>query len=776
MELVDLYTLDGDTDRILVTSALPYVNNVPHLGNMVPLISADVYTRYLKMKGLKAAYICASDEHGTRTETEAARQGIDEETYCRRIHDRMEEVFRWFHVDFDYFGRTSIPENHELTQQLFLAADANGYIEEQEIEQLYSVEEDKYLPDTFVIGTCPHCGYHEANGDQCDDCGRFLDPHELISPRSKTMPSATLESRRTRHLYLKLDALAPATKAWIESMDHWSGSIRNIPLAWIEGGMHARGITRDLKWGIQVPKDGFRDKVFYVWFDAPIGYIASTWAWCKETGQELDDWWKGGKSHLLHFLGKDNVPFHTLMWPGTLIAADQDWNLPTYISSNEYLTYEGKAFSKSRGIGVFSEDAMALDFPADAWRFYIVSNRPEQRDVDFDFKSFQNVVSTALVDNIGNLVNRTLSFTAKRIGAIPPEGTLTVLDQSTLAEANAKVAEIEDAYKNCKLRLAARLILELGDIGNRYFQESEPWATFKSDRPRCETTLHVACRLVYQLAQLAWPLMPERCGLILKTLGGAFDQSFPGPGPLDAPPLLFQKIDDAKIEALIAQFGDKKEDDGVLAFTKEPEVTWPCVILSFDDLTIKRRIKPLRRKIKEEVGKLDLDALEQLEHVQAYQELMEKFDRGGKHSVQNLIDIVRREGKLPNINALVDIYNLYSLREGIIMGAYDRTSIKGTLIYGQTDGTERFYPVKGGAPASIDSGEWVLKDETGQVVTRVASKQAEAVAISTNTTSCAMCIQGNPLVPVERLQEIAEAMAAEVVERCGGTWKLVHAG
>lgn len=780
MKLSDIYDLNEHTDRILVTCALPYVNNVPHLGNMVPILSADVYSRFLKLKGIRSIYVCATDEHGTRTEIEAAKVGLDENAYCQQLHDRMLEVFRWFNVDFDHFGRTSCEDNHKLTQELFLKALEKGAILEDEIQQLYSAEDDMYLPDTYVIGTCPYCGNTAAQGDQCDQCGRLLDPLELIEPRSK-VSGAIPEVRSTRHLFLRLDELSPRLKAWIESQDHWEGIIRNMPLGWIGEGLRPRAITRDLKWGVKVPKEGFEDKVFYVWFDAPVGYVGATAEWARANNESLEDWWKGGKARLIHFLGKDNVPFHTLMWPATLLAADDGWNLPTYIASNEYLNYDGESFSKSRNVGVFSEDAAKLDFPADAWRFYIIANRPEKRDFDFDFEGFQNVIKTALVGNFGNLVNRVLSFTHKRIGSIPEASKLTQHDQDTLAAMEAKTEEIFRAYEHFELRQVARLVLELGDIGNQYFQEAQPWSTFKTDRAACETTLHVAAQVLHRLAQVCWPIMPERCETVLGWMKSDIHSPFKAGVELDAPTLLFQNVDDDVIAKLKAEYGGAAEEeaaaeDGQLEFVKEPEVTWPCVILELEDLTIKRRIKSLRKQIKARIAEVDLEALAASPQVQAYNELIEKYDKGARHSVQNLIDIVGREGKLPNINSLVDIYNTWSLTEGIVMGAYDLRAVKGRLIYAQTDGTEHFYPVKGSDPVKIEPGEWVIKDDANMVITRVASKQAEAVAIQGDTTRCAICVQGHPGISVEKLKEVAEGMAHEISERCGGSWRMVFAG
>lgn len=781
MQLSHIHALNAEVDRVLVTCALPYVNNVPHLGNMVPLISADAYARFLKRKGVKSIYICATDEHGTRTEIEAAKAGLDEDTYCQQIHARMLEVFRWFHVDFTHFGRTSCAENHALTQELFLKAEQHGAILEQEIKQLYSAQDEMFLPDSYVLGTCPYCGYDKAQGDQCSNCGRLLDGLQLINPRSR-LSGAVPEVRATKHLFLRLDALSPRLKAWLEAQTHWEGIIRNLPLGWIAEGLQPRAITRDLRWGVRVPKAGYEDKVFYVWFDAPIGYIGATAEWVKQEqaqgrDERLEAWWKGGRSRVVHFLGKDNVPFHTLMWPATLLAADDGWNLPSYIASNEYLTYEGDAFSKSRGVGVFSEDAVKTGIPADAWRYYILANRPEKRDVDFSFKDFQTVISADLVGNLGNLVNRVMSFTAKHFGEVPAPGELWELDRKAIEDASAKAQEIEEAYGSFELRQAARLLLDLGDVGNRYFQAAEPWRWLKEDRARCATVLHTGLSILHKLMGLAWPILPERAEVVFAAMGSGLGQELEVGAKLQAPPLLFQHVDDATIQALTERYGSKQEAAvGPLEFEKDPAVSWPCVILELDGVEVKKKVKSIRTWVKEETDKLDLAAIEARADVRAYDALLQAHDKGARHSVQNLIELVRREGKLPTINGLVDIYNLYSLREGLVMGAYDRKAIRGKLLYAVATGAEHFYPVKGAEKAPIHAGEWVLKDEADMVVTRVASKQAEAVAVTEDTTRCAMCIQGNPETPLARLVEVSERMGAELTARCGGTWRLVFAG
>ena len=777
MKLLDLYRFDEHTDRVLVTCALPYVNNVPHLGNMVPIISADVYSRYLKMRKIPSIYICATDEHGTRTEIEAARAGLDEETYCKGLHDRMLGIFEWFNVDFTHFGRTSGEDNHRLTQEIFKKADAGGYVLDQETVQLYDEVEGVFLPDTFVRGTCPNCGYVKAKGDQCDQCQRLLDPMELIEPRS-VLSGSTPVKRNSRHLFLRLDALAPHIKAWIEGQDHWEGIIRNMPLGWIQEGMLPRAITRDLKWGVQVPREGFEDKVFYVWFDAPIGYIGATAEWARQTGESLEDWWKGGKARLVHFLGKDNVPFHTLMWPGALLAADDGWNLPWYIASNEYLNYEGGKFSKTDDVGVFSDDVVGLGFPADAWRFFIISNRPEKRDTDFSFKELQSVINTSLVGNIGNLVNRAFSFMHKRYGAIPEPGELGEAEAEVLKAVEVKARAIDKAYARFELRKVASLLLELSDIGNKYFQQSEPWRTFTEDEPQCRTSLFVEATLVHRLLGLVWPIMPERAEAALDWIGCALGDDLAVGTPTKKPKYLFSKVEDETIAELCERFaGAGEEALEPLEFTREAGVDWPCVILELTGLSIKRRSGGLERWKEASIAEMDLDAIGALPHVRAYDAILEGRDIGGREtSVRNLIKIVRRQGKLPNINTLVDVYNTYSLKEGVVMGAYERQTIGGRLIYAVADGSERFIPVKGKAAEPIAPGEWVLRDDKKMVVTKVTTKQSEAAAVTPSTKGCAMCIQGNEHIGAERLQEIATEMAEKIVEVCGGQWRVVFAG
>jgi len=776
MKIKDLYKMNDKTDRFLVTCALPYVNNVPHLGNLVPILSADVYNRFLVMKGYKSIYICATDEHGTRTEIEAAKQGIDENTYCKRLHDEILSIFDWFNVDFNYFGRTSASENHELTQNLFNNLDKNGFITEEEVKQLYCKKDKIFLPDTYVEGICPKCNTPGAKGDQCDTCGTLLDPLELTEPRC-TLCKERPEEKISNYLFLRLDKLSPKLKSWLEGQDHWSGIIKNMPLGWIAEGLKPRAITRDLKWGVEVPKKGYEDQVFYVWFDAPIGYIAATWEWAKKKNEKLEDWWKKGKARLVHFLGKDNVPFHTIMWPATLTGADDGWNLPDYVASNEYLNYEGGAFSKSRNRGVFSNDVVKMPFSTDMWRYFIISNRPEKNDTDFSFEAFKTMVNADLLGNLSNLVNRLFSFTSKKIGKIPAASNLSEQDKEALNSADEKIKEIEKCYFNFELRMAVKHILELGDIGNKYLQSAEPWKTLKEDKAKCETSLNTAFRLVHKVMHVLWPVIPETGEKVLSWMGCKLNEEFKDGIAIKSPELLFKMIEDDVITELSEKFRGEIEGDTPLVFEKEKAVDWPCVILEFKDINVRRRVNRFERLKDETMKKLNLVEIENKIHVRAYDAVLKDRDLGGRSSsIMNLINNVKKEGKLPNINIVADLYNLSSLANGIVMGAYDKKAITGKLKYAVAKGKEHFIPIKGKAKEEIKKGEWVIKDESDMVITKVISKESHAVAVNTQTKNCAVCIQGNDKTKIKDLEKIALDLAEQIKEFCGGSYRLVHKG
>ncbi|HKK47601.1 MAG TPA: methionine--tRNA ligase, partial [Alkalispirochaeta sp.] len=466
----------------LITSALPYVNNIPHLGNLIQVLSADVFARFCRSRGYETLYVCGTDEYGTATETRAREEGITPKELCDRYYAIHTDIYNWFEIAFDKWGRTSTPEHTTITQDIFLKLHAQGYIREETIEQLYSEASQMFLADRYVRGTCPHCGYEDARGDQCEHCGKLLDPTDLIDPRS-AMDGSKPVVKETTHLYIDLPAVLPKLQEWLSRASvegKWSRNAIQMTQGWIRDGLRQRAITRDLKWGIPVPLEGFEDKVFYVWFDAPIGYISIT---ATHTERWAEDWWKNpDEVELFQFIGKDNIPFHTVIFPSSLLGSGDEWTLLHHMSSSEYLNYEGGQFSKSKGIGVFGNDAQDTGIPADVWRFYMFYNRPETSDYTFTWDDFQEKVNGELIGNLGNLVNRTLTFLTRYFDGVVLSGATGDAARGEFwNEVEQREAQITDKLEWAGLRDGFRQIFALSSYGNRTFQAAEPWKTRKSD-------------------------------------------------------------------------------------------------------------------------------------------------------------------------------------------------------------------------------------------------------------------------------------------------------
>ncbi len=549
--------------RRLVTSALPYVNNIPHLGNLIQVLSADVFARYCRSAGYETLYVCGTDEYGTATETRALEEGITPRQLCDRFHAIHRDIYQWFGIAFDTFGRTSAPEQTEVTQSIFLDLDANGFILEQTIEQLYLASKSLFLADRFVRGTCPSCGYKEARGDQCENCGKLLDPTDLHDPWTPLAPGEALEIRPTKHLYIDLPQLKDKLEAWLaQAQAPWARNAVKMTEAWIRDGLKPRAITRDLKWGIPVPKDGFRDKVFYVWFDAPIGYISMT----AGLTPDWKSWWQNPDNvELYQFIGKDNIPFHTVVFPSSLLGSGRPWTMLHTMSSTEYLNYEAGKFSKSAGVGVFGTDAVETGIPADVWRFYLFYNRPEKSDTLFTWKDFQERVNSDLIGNFANLVNRTLTFSRKNWGSEIPTGQPNSALQVQVTEA---LTTIRASFEKAELRDALKGILELSDLGNKTFQDAEPWKLVKTDPVQAAALLHDLVYLVRDLAFLIQPFLPATSARVAGFLGlppsPAWDWNlvaqWEGLTQIGTPEILFQKLEDADIGRWQAKFaGSQKE-------------------------------------------------------------------------------------------------------------------------------------------------------------------------------------------------------------------------
>ncbi|MDR1399188.1 MAG: methionine--tRNA ligase [Treponema sp.] len=517
--------------RRLITSALPYVNNVPHLGNLIQVLSADAFTRFCRLRGYETLYVCGTDEYGTATENRAAEEGISPQELCDRYHAIHADIYRWFNIAFDKFGRTSTPIQTEVTQDIFTKLDVNGFIVEHTDQQLHCAKCDRFLADRYVRGVCPHCGYEDARGDQCEACGKLLDPTELKEPRCSRCGSTPI-LRSTKHLYINLPKLKDQLEVWITvaaEKGDWANNAVQMTQAWIRDGLRERAITRDLKWGIPVPKAGYENKVFYVWFDAPIGYISITGNLGAERSGEpgfpadwhdfVKHWWKAPDDvELFQFIGKDNIPFHTVIFPSSQLGTGEQWTMLHHMSSSEYLNYESGKFSKSKGVGVFGTDVKETGIDADVWRFYIFYNRPEKADSLFTWKDFQEKVNGELIGNLGNLVNRTLSFVTRYYDGMIPDsdGSASAMFWNKVREFEADIsAKLEKA----ELRDAFRAIFELSSFANKTFQEGEPWKTRKENPPAAAVLIHDLCYLIKDLAILIHPYIPVAAEKIAAFLG-----------------------------------------------------------------------------------------------------------------------------------------------------------------------------------------------------------------------------------------------------------------
>ena len=552
----------------LVTSALPYVNNVPHLGNLTQVLSADVFARFCRLMGYETLYICGTDEYGTASETKALQEGMSPRELCDKYHEIHKAIYKWFNISFDYFGRTSTAKQTEIVQHIFNKVDENGYISEKEMTQLYCPTCKRFLADRFVNGECPNCHSEDARGDQCDNCGKLLDPTELINPRCSVCGS-TPEVRTTKHLFINLPKALPLLKEWMDKASKdgfWANNAIQITNSWIRDGLQERCITRDLKWGIPVPKPGYEDKVFYVWFDAPIGYISIT----ANAVKDWQYWWRDPENtELFQFIGKDNIPFHTVIFPSSLLATGEKWTMLHHMSSTEYLNYEGGKFSKSRGIGVFGNDVEDTGIPADCWRFYMFYNRPEKSDFTFTWKDFQDKVNKELIGNLSNLVNRTLSF-IKRFydGKIEnPE-----IDDALISEIREREKKITDLLEHAEEKDALHEIFALSDLGNKAFQDAEPWKKRTESPEEAKKLISTLYFLIRDLGVMVTPYIPSTGEKILSFLGrnnsvwkdiGNTD----GDVSVEKVELLFTKLEDKLIDELKIRYSgtqaERKEKEEV---------------------------------------------------------------------------------------------------------------------------------------------------------------------------------------------------------------------
>ncbi|MEV7117701.1 methionine--tRNA ligase [Kitasatospora griseola] len=563
--------------RQLITSALPYINGIKHLGNMVgSMLPADVYSRYLRQRGHEVLYICATDEHGTPAELAAQEAGLPVAEFCARAHDQQKAIYDGFQLSFDWFGRSSSPQNREITQEIARELHANGFIEERAIRQVYSIADGRFLPDRYIVGTCPHCGYDKARGDQCESCTRVLDPTDLLEPRSAISGSSELEVRETKHLFLLQSKLTDEVEAWIDANgDSWPVLASSIARKWLTEGLQDRAITRDLEWGVPVPADVWPElaaegKVFYVWFDAPIEYIGATKEWADATGGDWRSWWYEADDTVRYteFMAKDNVPFHTVMFPATILGSRKPWKKVDYVKAFNWLTYYGGKFSTSQKLGIFTDVALEL-LPADYWRYYLMASAPESDDSSFTWDLFAATVNKDLADTLGNFVNRVLSFSRKRFGDEVPAGAENSETEIALgAQIADLLAEYEAQLDALNFRKAAQALRALWSAGNAYLDVTAPWTQIKTDPEAAARTLRTAINLIHLYSVVSEPFIPTAARTVRESfaLDGdtrtwiSADEAralslVPAGTGFTVPPVLFAKITDEDLAAWTERFG-----------------------------------------------------------------------------------------------------------------------------------------------------------------------------------------------------------------------------
>jgi methionyl-tRNA synthetase len=556
-------------DRILVLCALPYTNAIPHVGNIVGShLPADIFARHCRMGGYETVFVGGTDENGTPTEVAALELKRSPKELTDVLYKVHKKIYDWFEISYDNFSRTSLPIHHKTTQDFFLEIYGNGFVSDGVLRLPYCEKDGLFLPDRYVVGTCPVCGYKFARGDQCENCATLLDPEQLIDPRCKIDGSIPI-FRDSKHLFLELGKLQHDLEKWIRAQKHWRKQVTSLALGWIKEGLKKRSITRDLKWGVPVPLDGYRNKVFYVWFDAPIGYISSTKEWGMKSGNpdRWKDFWLQKETRIFNFLGKDNIPFHTVFWPGMLIAHG-GYNLPYDVVGLQYLNYKGDKISKSRGRGISGEKVIEAGLTADTWRFYLTYLIPETKDTEFKWEEFGDRINNELVANIGNFVHRTLSFAWRYLDGQIEKGKQTAKDRRVDEQIRTAITEVRELLDQVRLRDALAKVSHIAAVGNEYFQHNEPWNLIKTDRKRCAEVIYLCASVCKSLAILLYPYLPssaEKIAEFFRLEGQIRWDNLEVPLEsvrITKPQILFKKLDQkelARVRSVVEKKSELKE-------------------------------------------------------------------------------------------------------------------------------------------------------------------------------------------------------------------------
>ena len=581
--------MSTDSSPIIVTSALPYANGPLHLGHLAgAYLTADFFVRYNRLKGEDVLFICGSDEHGVPITIAAEKEGVSPQDIVDRYHEWNKDTFQKMGISFDYYGRTSSAIHHETSQEIFTELYEKGFFKLKSEELFYDESTQMFLPDRYVKGECPNCGYGEAYGDQCEKCGNSLNPTELINPVS-ALSGETPVRKETQHWYMPLGEMQDKLESWIKTREHWKPNVMGQIKSWLQEGLNDRAATRDLNWGVPVPLEGADGKVLYVWFEAPIGYISATKEWAQQSNnpEAWKKYWKNDEAKLYHFIGKDNIVFHCIMFPIVLMEHG-NFILPENVPANEFLNLEGKKLSTSRGWAVWLHDYLE-HFEADYLRYALGVTLPESKDSDFSWKDFQNRVNNELVAVFGNFVNRASSFIEKYANSmVPPLVDPQPIDVEMLAAIDTQRQKIEFAYEHFRFREVVQEGMQLARLANKYFTDTEPWKTRKTNETACFNSLHVSIQVVAALSVLMEPILPEsmkmlrhQIGLSDSTKWSEISASMLTVGQsLQAATLLFQKIEDESIQLELDKLQNSLKDLSTESTVDYPALKSP---IQFDD-------------------------------------------------------------------------------------------------------------------------------------------------------------------------------------------------
>ena len=585
--------------RYTITAALPYTNGPIHIGHLAGVyVPADIYARYLRLNGNDVAFVCGSDEHGVAISMKAKKEGVSPQNIIDKYHGIIKQSFQDFGITFNNYSRTSAEVHHKTASDFFVKLYEQGDFIEETTEQLYDEEAKQFLADRFVIGTCPKCGHEEAYGDQCENCGSTLNATDLINPKS-TISGAVPSLKETKHWFLPLDRYEDFLKTWILEghKNDWKPNVYGQCKSWIDDGLKPRAVTRDLDWGIPVPVEGGEGKVLYVWFDAPIGYISSTKEWATREGKDWEPYWKSKDTKMVHFIGKDNIVFHCIIFP-SMLKAHGDFILPENVPANEFLNLEGNKLSTSKNWAVWLHEYLE-EFPnmQDVLRYTLTANAPETKDNDFTWKDFQARNNNELVAIYGNFINRVVVLTNKYYnGIVPTPGSYSLVDKETLAELKKYPEIISSSIERYRFREAGQEVMNLARLGNKYLADEEPWKVIKQDEERVKTIMFVALQIGSALAVLSEPFLPFTAAKLKKILNitqsgseGSLEWKdisekeilLPAEHQINEAELLFSKVEDEAIQAQLDKLeATKKENENM-----NKEVDPQKDTITFDDFT-----------------------------------------------------------------------------------------------------------------------------------------------------------------------------------------------